>query len=234
MAKVRFGDVVRRARLHSGLSLREAAARAGLDYTRLSRIENGSRPAPGMNQIRLLADLLHLDLVDLVAAAGVSREVMESLAWSERLCFGRNDPQTWAHPPHGSALRTKNTFSVRVEERDGALCRVRLGDECLTVVSFSGGKHLLIEIPPETVVVHQGRPKARWGSAENVLVAEIRKCRRLGQVVNLVLSCAGFELNTLHSEWAVAGWKVEKGTRVVAAVQATAIRTSPCEEETGR
>jgi len=52
--------------------------------------------------------------------------------------------------------------------------------------------------------------------------------------VNLVLSCAGFELNTLHSERAVDGWKVEKGTRVVAAVQATAIRTSPFEEETER
>jgi transcriptional regulator with XRE-family HTH domain len=234
VAKERFGEVVRRARLRYGLSLREAAARAELDYTRLSRIENGSRPAPGMNQIRLLADLLHLDLVDLVAAAGVSREVMESLAWSERLWFGCNDPHARTYSPHGSALRMKNTFAVRVEERDGALCRVRLGDACLTVVSFSGDEHLLIEIPPEAVVVHQGKPKERWGSAENVLRAEVRKCRRLGQVVNLVLSCAGFELNTLHSERGLSDMGVEKGDKVVAAVQATAIRTSPLEEETKR
>ena len=234
MAKERFGVMVRRARLESGLTLREAAARARLDYTRLSRIEHGSRPAPGMNEIRLLADLLHLDLVDLVVAAGVSREVMENLVWSERLRFALDDPSAQTYQPRGSPLLAKNTFSVTVEEREEALCLVRLGDERLTVVSFSDEEDLLIEIPPEAVVVYRDAPETSCGSAENVFRAEVRKCRRLGQVVNLVLSCAGFELNTLHSERAVDGWKVEKGTRVVAAVQATAIRTSPFEEETER
>jgi len=64
--------------------------------------------------------------------------------------------------------------------------------------------------------------------------AVVRKRRRLGQVTNLLLAAAGFELNTLHSERGLSGMKAEKGDKVVAAIQATAIRTSPLEEDTTR
>ncbi len=208
--------------------------RAGLDYTRLSRIENGSRPAPGMDQIRLLADLLHLDLADLVVAAGVSREVMENLLWSERLRSRRAALSERVYPPGVSSLLQKNTFSVKVEERDGAVCLVRLGEERLTVFSFSEAEDLLIEVPPEAVVVFPHASPPRCVSAENVMRAVVHKRRRLGQVTNLLLAAAGFELNTLHSERGLSGMKAEKGDKVVAAIQATAIRTSPLEEETTR
>jgi transcriptional regulator with XRE-family HTH domain len=231
VAKERFGDLVRRARIRSGLSLREAAARARIDYSRLSRIENGSRPAPGMNEMRPIADLLHLDLLDLAVAAGVSREVMEDLIWSERLRSADGVPGAASYRPGESRLVRKNRFVVPVEERDGALCRVRLGDERLRVLSFSDRERLEIEIPPESVVVYAAAAEVSCGSLENVFCARVHKQRRLGQVTNLVLEGAGFEVNTLHSTWGLESMRLNKGDGVIAAVPVTAIRTSPLKEE---
>lgn len=232
MAKARFGEMVRRARLESGLSLRETAARARLDFSRLSRIERGSRPAPGLAELRPLAELLGLDLADLLVAGGTPRELVEHLLWSERLREGEEVPSLRSYRPEGLPLGAKNTFRVHVLERDGALCTVRLGEERITVLSFAPDEELRIEIPPEAVLVYQEVPEGRYGGAENVFQTSVKKRRRLGQVTNLVLAAAGFELNTLHTERGLAAVEAEEKDRVMAAVQATAIRTAPFKEET--
>lgn len=229
MGKVQFGETVRQARVKAGLSLREVAARAGIDFTRLSRIEHGSRPAPGLAQIRALAEILSLDMVDLLVAAGTSREVTEHLLWSERLHLALAHPRVQPYRPEGSLLLSKNSFRVRVLKREGALCRVALGEERLTVLSFSTEETLSIEIPPEAVSVYRRDPRSLSASVENVFPAQVKKVRRLGQVTNLVLSGNGFELNTLHTVKQIEAMRLEEGEEVFAAVQATAVLTLPVE-----
>ena len=229
--KARFGEMIRRARLKVGLSLRELASQAEMDHTRLSRIEHGSRPAPGLGEIRTLADLLGLDMVDLFVAAGTSREVMEHLLWAERLQRTETAPGIQAYNLDSSPLLAKNRFPVTVLDRDGALCRVRLGDEELAVFSFATETDLVIAIPSEAIMVHREPPKTESCTADSVFPTTVKKIRRLGQVTNLVLAANGFELNTLHTGKRIECMNLKEGEAVFAFVQATAIRTIPKKEE---
>jgi len=231
MGKARFGKMIKRARVNTGLSLRDVAAKAGIDFSRLSRIEHGSRPAPGLSEIRVLADLLNLDMVDLLVAAGTSREVMEHLLWSERLHVAETHPRVQPYQPGGSLLLSKNTFHVRVLEREGARCRVALGKELLTVLSFSSAETLSIEIPPEAILIVPEGSSPVLCSAENAFPMMVKKARRLGQVTNLVLAGEGFELNTLHTTEKIDSMHLVEGTMIIAMVQATTIRTSPITKE---
>jgi transcriptional regulator with XRE-family HTH domain len=231
MAKARFGEMVRGARMEAGLSLRTLATRTGIDFSRLSRIETGTRPAPGLPGVRRLAEILGLDMGDLLVAAGTSREVVEHLLWEERLRAREKVPSLRAYRPERSSLREKNAFRVSVHERDGAICSVCLGDERITVLSFAPDEELRIEIPPEAVLVSRPRGAAVETSAENALPMKIKKVRRLGQVTNLVLSGRGFELDTLHAGPRVEALGLVEGDDVVASFQATAVRTGPAKSE---
>ncbi len=202
-----------------------------MDYTRLSRIEHGSRPAPGLAEIRVLADLLGLDMADLLVSAGTSREVMEHLLWSQRLQTAETASDVQDYCLVGSPLLSKNTFSVEVTERNGALCTIALGEERVIVFSFSPQDEIVIEIPPETATVHLDVPDPTASTSENVFPARVRKIRRLGQVTNLVLAGNGFELNTLHTGKKIELMRVKEGETVFVSVQATAIRTRPKKEE---
>jgi len=229
--KVHFGEMIHQARLRAGLSLRELASQAKMDYTRLSRIEHGSRPAPGLGEVHILAELLDLDMVDLLVAAGTSREVMEHLLWAERLQHTETAPSIQAYNPYRSPLLAKNTFPATVQDRDGALCWVSLGGERLAVFSFATETALIISIPPEAVVIHCDQPEPESYSADSVFPVRVKKIRRLGQVTNLILAANGFELNTLHTGRRIECMNLKDGEVVFASVQATAIRTTPQKEE---
>ncbi len=231
MGQARFGEMLKRARVEAGLSLREVASETGIEFSRLSRIEHGSRPAPGLSEIRILADLLNLDMVDLLVAAGTSREVMEHLLWSERLHVAENHPRVRPYRPDEPPLLSKNIFHVRVLEREGARCQVALGKELLTVLSFSTAKTLSIEIPPEAILIAPEESPPILCSAENSFPMRVKKVRRLGQVTNLVLVGEGFELNTLHTTEKIDSMRLVEGTMVLVMVQATTIRTSPITKE---
>ena len=82
MVKVRFGSLLQSARQRKGYSLRDLAQRTGMNYSRLSRIEHGTRPAPGLAEIRRLADSLDVDMSELLVSTGTPREVMQHLLWS--------------------------------------------------------------------------------------------------------------------------------------------------------
>ena len=67
-----FGQMIKRRREHSGLSLSEVARRAGIDKSSLSLLERGlSRPKP--ETIRALADVLGASASDLFDAADYLR-----------------------------------------------------------------------------------------------------------------------------------------------------------------
>jgi len=224
MVKLLFGDILREAREAKAFSLRELAEQVGIGYSRLARIEQGTRPAPGLAEIRRLSDALELDMADLLVAAGTSREVMGHLVCSERAHAGRSTAEDGPHLPEWSLLAVKNTYRARVLRRDRALCTVELGRCELNVFSFSDAPNLSVCIPPEAVVVHRG-PEA--STADNLLPVRVKKIRRLGQVTNLVLVGDGFELNSLHVGRRVVEMALREGDRVLAAIQATSIRAKP-------
>ncbi|MCX6100741.1 MAG: helix-turn-helix domain-containing protein, partial [Candidatus Bipolaricaulota bacterium] len=60
VCKREFGDLVHAARAEKNLSLRRLAGLSGVDYSRLARIEQGTRPAPDLASIRTLAGVLDL------------------------------------------------------------------------------------------------------------------------------------------------------------------------------
>lgn len=65
-----FGQRIKRLRLESGMTQREVAAKLKIDYTYLSKLENGRGEAPGETTIRGLAELLNADPEELLALAG--------------------------------------------------------------------------------------------------------------------------------------------------------------------
>jgi transcriptional regulator with XRE-family HTH domain len=231
VAKVLFGTIIHQARLAAGLSLREVAAETGLDFTRLSKIEHGTRPAPGLREIRTLTGLLNLDMGDLLVAAGTAREVVDELLWWERLHVARTEPSLRTYFPEAVALRAKNTFRVKVEKREGALCQVVLGNAArLNVLSFSTEDSLQIEIPPEGVTILPTAAQSVLKDVENVLPMRIGKIRRLGQTTNLILCGRGFELNALPTEKSVRRMNLQRDGRVLAVVPAATIHTTPVAE----
>ncbi len=230
MIKLEVGVVLRNAREAKAYSLRELAERVGIEHSRLARMEQGTRPAPGLSEIRTLSDVLELDMVDMLVAAGTSREVMGHLLWSERLQSDRSKGGTESNLPEGSLLLEKNTYRVSVLRRDGALCTVSFGGTTLDLFDFGLRCELAITIPPEVVLVLRDRPAPDSCTAENVLPVWVKKIRHLGQVANTVLVGDGLELNALHTREAVDALGLSVGDRVVALVPATAIRTSPIDE----
>ena len=64
-----FGDHLRGLRKQAGLSQRELAMQAGIDFTYLSKIENGRVAPPGEATMRALARALGVDPEDLLARA---------------------------------------------------------------------------------------------------------------------------------------------------------------------
>ena len=225
MRKSRFGDLLHAARQRKGYSLRNLAERTGMNYSRLSRIEHGTRPAPGLAEIRLLADSLDMDMSNLLVSSGTPREVMEHLLWSERLQTGESRAQQKSWLPEWSRLLEKNTYRVRVARRDGALCAVALGNAKINVYHFGRAREITISVPPESVLVFRDRPDPNSCTAENVLPVRVKKLRHIGQITNLVLVGDGFELNALHTGRSVNRLRLAEGDPVFVVVQSTAIHT---------
>jgi transcriptional regulator with XRE-family HTH domain len=217
-----FGELVRQARLAQGIGLREVARQAGIEPSRLSRIELGLRPPPPLSEIRALAQVLGLSMADLLVAAGTPKEVVESLLWSGRLAFGGEEAFSPVHPE----LVRKNTFLARTVASQGALKHVRLGDETLQAISFSHADLLWLVIPPEAVVLSQARPAGLIGC--NLIPGQVMKVRRLGDLVNVVLACRGFALNVLVGNPDGTPFAVGQGWW--AAVPIPVVRTHPVKE----
>ncbi len=69
MAAEAFGEYLRGLRKRAGLSQRELAQQAGIDFTYLSKIENGRVDPPGEATLRALASALGAEAEDLFARA---------------------------------------------------------------------------------------------------------------------------------------------------------------------
>ncbi len=63
-----FGEMLRALRRQAGLSQRELAQRANLDFSYISKVENGRLPPPAADTIVLLCSILGVSADDLLAA----------------------------------------------------------------------------------------------------------------------------------------------------------------------
>jgi transcriptional regulator with XRE-family HTH domain len=230
VTKRQFGDLIHTARAEKNLSLRGLASLSGVDYSRLARIEQGTRPAPDLTSIRTLAGVLELDLGELLVAAGTSRSVMEDLVWSERVRLGHAVTDLGAYRPGASRLLARNTFDGHVEKRHRALCTVRVGNVLILVLSFSRATSLRLVVPPETVSVSTVLPANATTSSSTALPARVTKVRPMGQLVNLVLAADGFELNALYAADR-SELSPTRGDFVCVTLLTAAIHTTPLEEE---
>lgn len=65
-----FGRTIRDLRKRKGISQKELADRAGIDFTYISKIENNRMPPPSEKTIRAMARTLETDADELIRLAG--------------------------------------------------------------------------------------------------------------------------------------------------------------------
>ena len=68
-AQMTFGAYIKAARIKAKVSQRDLAERAGIDFTYLSKIENGRMAPPSEETIRKIADILGEDAEQLIILA---------------------------------------------------------------------------------------------------------------------------------------------------------------------
>jgi len=231
MAKREFGEILHQARVQQGVSLRQLAEQSGIEFSRLSRMEHGTRPAPGLPALRRLADLLSLDIVELLVSSGTPRESIEQLLWTQRLHEAQQTTDWGAYVPEMHRLQEKNRFVARVISREGAYCRARVGTSEWGLLTFSTAEELMISIPPESVSVFQANPKDLLGEAENVFQGTITKQRRFGALLNHVIAGGGVALNAVSAHAPTDDPRTGPGDTVFVWIPAAAIATEPIEEE---
>lgn len=82
--EVSFGTAIRDARRAKGLTQRFLAGQVGIDFTYLSKLENGRGDTPSEETIRRLARELGLDAEDLLARGGKVSAAVRELAALDR------------------------------------------------------------------------------------------------------------------------------------------------------
>ena len=227
MAKARFGELLQKARSAKGMSLRELSAQTGIEFSRLSRMEHGTRPAPGLPHMRRLAELLSLDLVELLVSAGTPREAVEQLLWAERMQQAKRIKGLADYRPLEHPSSEKNGFLVSVLSREGALCRVELGTETWILLSFSDADRLRVFIPPQAIQLFRESPERVLVSRSNVFRAQINKLREVGPLMNPVIDVGGIELNGLMMCVEKGSIELRTGEQIYVSIPPAAIRTEP-------
>lgn len=65
-----FGEMLRRLRAQHNISQRDLAERVGIDFTYISKIENGSEQAPSEEVLIKMAEVFSVNKYDLIISAG--------------------------------------------------------------------------------------------------------------------------------------------------------------------
>jgi transcriptional regulator with XRE-family HTH domain len=83
----RFGETLREKRRASGLSQRQLASRLGLDFSYISKIENGRLPAPAAETVVRIAEILDCPVEELLAAARKLTDEMSTSLTAEAMAL---------------------------------------------------------------------------------------------------------------------------------------------------
>jgi transcriptional regulator with XRE-family HTH domain len=79
-----FGQKLRECRRSAGISQRELAKQIGVDFSYISKIENGRLPPPAADTIVKICQVLGVESEDLLALTGkIPSKVQESLSSSK-------------------------------------------------------------------------------------------------------------------------------------------------------
>ena len=82
---MRFGERLREIRKEKGMTLRDVAELAGIDFTYLSKIENDRIPyTPAADTIRQLAEALKVDSLELLTLADKLPKELEPLRTNQQ------------------------------------------------------------------------------------------------------------------------------------------------------
>ena len=234
MVKVQFGEILHQARVDKGMSLRKLSAQSGIEFSRLSRMEHGTRPAPALPHLRRLSELLSLNLVDLLVSAGTPREAVEQLLWVERLQQAKRVEDLADYSPEGHRAGMKNEFVVRVLSRDDSFCRAELGSETWCMLAFSDAETLRLIVPPEAIHVFSKNPQDITLMPCNVFRSHIQKMRKIGRLLNLVLDVGGIELNALVLSDPNQRKQMQVNEDVFISISPVALLTEPVGRAKGR
>jgi len=79
-----LGAYIRKSREAAGLTLRQLAEAAGINYGYLGHIEAGERAKPGADVLQRIADVLELDAHDLLKFLGVRASLPEPRIYFRR------------------------------------------------------------------------------------------------------------------------------------------------------
>jgi transcriptional regulator with XRE-family HTH domain len=111
-----FAEYVRKMRKERGMSQREVAAKSGLDYTYLSKIENARlEHTPSIRAIQSLAKALDVDELELMDRANKVPAVFEAITRDrEALRFFRRATETIKR---SSEWRELNQYLDRSQKR---------------------------------------------------------------------------------------------------------------------
>ena len=102
---MKFGERLRELRRERGLTLRALAEAVGVDFTYLSKIENGKPGySPGADTIRALAEALEVDALELLELANKVPPEMERFAGNARARRFLQRAQQIASPDDWDAL----------------------------------------------------------------------------------------------------------------------------------
>jgi transcriptional regulator with XRE-family HTH domain len=75
----KFGERLRKLRYQAGMTLTEVAGKCNIDFTYLSKIENGVLPPPSEKVILQLAEILDTDKDELLTLAGKVRDASRKI-----------------------------------------------------------------------------------------------------------------------------------------------------------
>jgi len=102
---VRFGPELKKLRLQRGMTLRQLAEAAGVDFTYLSKIENGKAGySPGADTIRVLARVLQADSLELLRLADKVPPELQGVSEDAKARRFFNRAQEIASPDDWDAL----------------------------------------------------------------------------------------------------------------------------------
>jgi PGF-pre-PGF domain-containing protein len=117
----KFGEILRKLRYQAGMTLTEVAGKCGIDFTYLSKIENGILPPPSEKVILQLAEILDTDKDELLTLAGKVppdiAEILKSQEARQLLRSGRVqkniEPKTQVFGTRLRELRTQARMTLR-------------------------------------------------------------------------------------------------------------------------
>ena len=117
-----FGQRLRQLRQGRGLTLRQLAEAVGVDFTYLSKIENGKAGyLPGAETIRLLARVLEADALELLQLADKVPPEMESFAGDAKARRSCSVPKKSPPPVTGTLCSSCLRSGRRIAIRGGAM-----------------------------------------------------------------------------------------------------------------